>query len=116
MKLSATQSIAPQQNSVIAISDAVGNPVMRRGYGVYGGEADKGKVRGTSTPPNDPALMVGATSAGTSAPPALRAFSGSKRFPEPFFCAARTTSNALRLHRPTLGPRPWPLLLPRTLV
>jgi RHS repeat-associated protein len=73
MKLTATQSIAPKQNSVIAISDAVGNPVVRRGYGTYGGEVDKGEVRGTSTPPNDPAQMVGTTSAGTSAPPALRA-------------------------------------------
>jgi YD repeat-containing protein len=73
---------------VIAISDAVGNPVGRRGYGVYGGEADQGEVRGTSTPRNDPAQMVGTTSAGTSPPPALRAFSSSKRFPEPF-CALR---------------------------
>jgi hypothetical protein len=68
---------------VIAISDAVGNPVGRRGYGAYGGEADQGEVRGTSTPRNDPAQMVGTTSAGTSPPPALRAFSSSKRFPEP---------------------------------
>jgi RHS repeat-associated protein len=54
---------------VIAISDSVGNPVVRRGYGTYGGEVDKGEVRGTSTPPNDPAQMVGTTSAGTSAHP-----------------------------------------------
>jgi RHS repeat-associated protein len=77
-----------KQNSVIAISDTAGNPVVRRGYGTYGGEADQGEVRGTSTPPNDPAQMVGNASVGTSAPPALRAFSGSKRFPEPF-CALR---------------------------
>jgi RHS repeat-associated protein len=54
---------------VIAISDVVGNPVGRRGYGVYGGEADQGEVRGTSTPLNDPAQMVGTTSAGTSPHP-----------------------------------------------
>jgi RHS repeat-associated protein len=58
-----------KQNSVIAISDAAGTPVQRRGYGVYGGEADKGEVRGTSTPRNDPAQMVGTTSAGTSPHP-----------------------------------------------
>jgi RHS repeat-associated protein len=40
---------------VIAISDAVGNPVVRRGYGVYG--------------ETDPAQMVGTTSAGTSPHP-----------------------------------------------
>jgi RHS repeat-associated protein len=44
-----------KQNSVIAISDAVGNPVVRRGYGTYG--------------ETDPAQMVGTTSAGTSAHP-----------------------------------------------
>jgi RHS repeat-associated protein len=44
-----------KQNSVIAISDAVGNPVQRRGYGTYG--------------ETDPAQMVGTTSAGTSAHP-----------------------------------------------
>jgi RHS repeat-associated protein len=52
---------------VIAISDAVGNPVVRRGYGTYG--------------ETDPAQMVGTTSAGSSAPPARRAFYGSKRSP-----------------------------------
>jgi RHS repeat-associated protein len=83
----ATHSIARQHNpknaialratlarGVIAISDGVGNPVAARGYGTYG--------------ETDPAQMVGNTSAGSSAPPALRAFSGSKRFPEPF-CALR---------------------------
>jgi hypothetical protein len=55
---------------VIAISDGVGNPVVRRGYGTYG--------------ETDPAQTVGTTSAGTSAPPALRAFYGSKRSPGPF--------------------------------
>jgi RHS repeat-associated protein len=44
-----------KQNSVIAISDAVGNPVVRRGYGTYG--------------ETDPAQMVGTTSAGTSPHP-----------------------------------------------
>jgi RHS repeat-associated protein len=44
-----------EQNNVIAISDAVGNPVVRRGYGVYG--------------ETDPAQMVGTTSAGTSPHP-----------------------------------------------
>jgi hypothetical protein len=44
-----------KQNSVIAISDAVGNPVQRRGYGTYG--------------ETDPAQMVGTTTAGTSAHP-----------------------------------------------
>jgi RHS repeat-associated protein len=38
---------------VIAISDGVGTPIVRLAYGVYGGEADQGEVRGTSTPPND---------------------------------------------------------------
>jgi RHS repeat-associated protein len=69
MNLSATHSISCKQNSVIAISDSVGNPVVRRGYGTYGGEADQGDVRGTSTPRNDPAQMVGTTSAGTSPHP-----------------------------------------------
>jgi RHS repeat-associated protein len=62
MNMSATDSIAREQNSV-------GNPVVRRGYGTYGGEVDKGEVRGTSTPPNDPAQMVGTTSAGSSPHP-----------------------------------------------
>jgi RHS repeat-associated protein len=44
-----------KQNSVIAISDAVGNPVQRRGYGTYG--------------ETDPAQMVGTTSAGTTPHP-----------------------------------------------
>jgi RHS repeat-associated protein len=44
-----------KQNSVIAISDGVGNPVVRRGYGTYG--------------ETDPAQMVGTTSAGTSPHP-----------------------------------------------
>jgi RHS repeat-associated protein len=44
-----------KQNSVIAISDAVGNPVQRRGYGTYG--------------ETDPAQMVGTTTAGTSPHP-----------------------------------------------
>jgi RHS repeat-associated protein len=52
---------------VIAISDSAGNPVAKRAYGTYGGEADKGEVRGTSTPPNDPAQMVG-TPATTTTP------------------------------------------------
>jgi RHS repeat-associated protein len=77
MNMPATHSIARKQNRA-------GNPVVRRGYGIYGGEADQGEVRGTSPPPNDPAQMVGTTSAGTSAPPALRAFYGSKRSPGPF--------------------------------
>jgi RHS repeat-associated protein len=46
---------------VIALSDAVGNPVQRRAYGVYGGKADQGEVRGTSTPPNEAAQMEPAT-------------------------------------------------------
>jgi RHS repeat-associated protein len=44
-----------KQNSVIAISDAAGNPIVRRGYGTYG--------------ETDPAQMVGTTSAGSTAHP-----------------------------------------------
>jgi RHS repeat-associated protein len=44
-----------KQNSVIAISDSAGNPVVRRGYGTYG--------------ETDPAQMVGTTTAGSSAHP-----------------------------------------------
>jgi RHS repeat-associated protein len=70
MNMSATQSIASKQNS--AIADGYGNTVAARGHGTYG--------------ETDPAQMIGTTSAGSTALPALRAFSGSKRFPEPF-CA-----------------------------
>jgi RHS repeat-associated protein len=31
--------------------------IQKRAYGTYGGEADQGEVRGTSTPPNDPDQM-----------------------------------------------------------
>jgi RHS repeat-associated protein len=44
-----------KQNSVIAISDTAGNPIVRRGYGVYG--------------ETEPAQMIGTTSAGSSAHP-----------------------------------------------
>jgi RHS repeat-associated protein len=38
---------------VIAISNILGAVIQKRAYGTYGGEADQGEVRGTSTPPND---------------------------------------------------------------
>ena len=62
MNLSATHLMAREQNSV-------GNPVVRRAYGTYGGEADQGEVRGTSTPPNDPAQMTSAGTLGTQPHP-----------------------------------------------
>jgi RHS repeat-associated protein len=55
MNMSATHLMVREQNSVIAISDAVGNPVVRRGYGTYG--------------ETDAAQMIGTTSAGSSAHP-----------------------------------------------
>jgi RHS repeat-associated protein len=73
MNTFATHLIAPKQNSVIAISDGVGNPVVRRGYGVYG--------------ETDPAQMTNA-GPGATPLPALRAFFGSKRSPGPF-CGLR---------------------------
>jgi RHS repeat-associated protein len=39
-----------KQNSVIALSDAVGNPVVRRGYGVYGETATAQMVGNTNHP------------------------------------------------------------------
>ena len=62
MNLSATHLMAREQNSV-------GNPVVRRAYGTYGGEADQGEVRGTSTPPNDPVQMTSAGTLGTQPHP-----------------------------------------------
>jgi RHS repeat-associated protein len=50
MNLSATHSIAPKQNSVIALSDGVGNPVQRRAYGTYG-ETDPAQMVGNTAHP-----------------------------------------------------------------
>jgi RHS repeat-associated protein len=72
MTMSATHSIAPKHNSVIALSDGMGNPVQRRAYGVY----DE-----TATAQMEPATN-------SAALPALRAFCGSKRSPGPF-CGLR---------------------------
>jgi RHS repeat-associated protein len=36
----------------------LGAVIQKRAYGTYGGEADQGEVRGTSTPPNDPDQMT----------------------------------------------------------
>jgi RHS repeat-associated protein len=43
---------------VIAISNILGAVIQKRVYGTYGGEADQGEVRGTSTPPNDADQMT----------------------------------------------------------